>query len=113
MLDSWGLHHFVAFVFAGGVAVYLWHARSNLGQIGKLIANPIIIAVAALSLQHLWELLNESWKVIQVTDVVGEGVEKICLTVAALSLIWGGWKLYNFAKATAPAAVPPSTPTSA
>jgi hypothetical protein len=108
-LDSWGVHHIIAFIFAGGVATYLWHARAHLGQIGKLIANPIIIAVAALSLQHLWELLNESWKVIIVSDTVGEGVEKIFLTIAAVSLIWGGWKLYSFAKATsAPAATPTS-----
>ena len=99
-LDSFGLHHFIAFIFAGGVATYLWNARNNLGQIGRTIANPIIIAVIALALQHLWELLNESWKVIIVTDTVGEGVEKIFLITAGLALIYGGWQLYKFAKAT-------------
>jgi hypothetical protein len=108
-LDSWGLHHIIAFIFAGGVAAYLWSARENLGQIGRLIANPIIVAVAALSLQHLWELLNESWKVIKVSDTTGEGVEKIFLIIAAASLIWGGWKLYKFAQATA--AAPSAAPT--
>jgi len=104
-LDSWGLHHIIAFVFAGGVATYLWTAREKLGQIGRLIANPIIVAVGALSLQHLWELLNESWQVIVVSGTVGEGVEKIFLIIAAAALIWGGWKLMQFAKATAAPAV--------
>ena len=76
-------------------------ARERLGQIGRLIANPIIIAVAALALQHLWELLNESWKVVHVSGSVGEGVEKIFLITAGVSLIWGGWKLLQFAKASA------------
>jgi hypothetical protein len=99
-LDSWGVHHFVAFIFAGGVAWYLWSAREKLGQIGRIIANPIIVAVIALALQHVWELLHESWKLIQTSGTVGEGVEKIFLIVAALSLIYGGWKLLQFAKGT-------------
>jgi len=100
-LDSFGVHHFIAFIFAGGVAWYLWSARERLGQVGRLIANPIIIAVVALALQHLWELLNESWRVIVVSETVGEGVEKIFLLIAGASLIYGGWKLLQFAKASA------------
>lgn len=100
-LDSFGLHHFIAFVFAGGVAVYLWTARESLGQIGRTIANPIIVAVVALALQHVWELLNESWKVVQVNETIGEGVEKVFLLVASGALIYGGWQLWQFAKATA------------
>ena len=91
--NSLGLHHFIAFAFAGTVAVYLLRAKSRLGQIGRAIATPNTIAVGALSLQHLWELLNESWKVIEVNGEVGEGLEKIFLTIAALSLIWAAVRL--------------------
>lgn len=91
--NALGLHHFIAFAFAGTVGVYLLRAKSRLGQIGRAIADPVIIAVGALSLQHLWELLNESWKVVQVSGEVGEGVEKVFLTVAALSLIWAAVRL--------------------
>ncbi len=99
VLDSIGLHHFIAFVFAGAVGWYLSSAKKNLGQIGRAVANPIIIAVWALSLQHLWELLNESWKVIPVTSQVGEGVEQIFLIIAAISIIWGAIKLKSFGRA--------------
>jgi hypothetical protein len=110
-LDSFGLHHFIAFIFAGVVFWYLFFAQKNLGQLGRLIANPVIFALVALSLQHLWELLTESWKVIVVHPDVGEGVEKIFLIAGACSLIWGAWKLISFSRATS-APAPAATPTS-
>ena len=99
IFDAIGLHHFLAFALAGAVAWYLISAKQRLGQIGRAIADPIIIAVTALSLQHLWELLNESWKVIDVVPAIGEGVEKIFLVVAGGALIFGAWRLLSFARA--------------
>lgn len=111
MLDPWviaynssklgelGLHHFIAFVMAGVVGAYLFSAKIFLGQIGKAIANPMLIAIWALSLQHFWELLNESWKVINVTPEVGEGVEKIFLIIAAACITSAALRLKAFAKA--------------
>lgn len=111
-LDSFGLHHFIAFIFAGIVIWYLMFARKNLGQIGKLIANPVIFAVTALSLQHLWELLAESWEVVHLEGDVIEGVEKLFLIAGATALIWGAWKLVAFQKGSAPTASAQSaTPT--
>ncbi len=98
-LGELGLHHFLAFVMAGVVGAYLFSAKIFLGQIGKAIANPMLIAIWALSLQHLWELLNESWKVIAVTPEVGEGVEKIFLTIAAVCVIFAATRLQAFTKA--------------
>lgn len=107
VLDTIGLHHFIAFALAGWVAVYLFNARANLGQVGTLIANPVLLAVSALSLQHFWELLTESWAVISVSTDVIEGVETIFLIAAALSLIWGAWRLIAFKRAmSTPAATP-------
>jgi hypothetical protein len=94
-----GLHHFIAFAAAGLVAIYLFSARKNLGQIGKAIANPMLIAILALGLQHFWELLNESWKVVMVTSEQGEGGEKIFLTIAAIAVTLAALKLKSFAKA--------------
>jgi hypothetical protein len=92
-LSSFGLHHFIAFAFAGGVAYYLFAVRTKLGMIGKALSVPMIIAIIMLSLQHLWELLNESWKVIVVTGTVGETVEQGLLIVASASLVYGASKL--------------------
>ncbi len=88
-----GLHHFIAFALAGLVGAYLFMAKLFFGQVGKAIAVPMIFAVWALALQHFWELLVESWKVIQVTGEVGEGVEKIFLTIAAVCVIYAALRI--------------------
>jgi hypothetical protein len=98
-LAEFGLHHFIAFVMAGIVGAYLLSAKIFLGQIGKAIANPMILAIWAFGLQHLWELLNESWKVVIVSSNTGEGVEKIFLVIASIAIIFATIKLKSFAKA--------------
>jgi len=93
-----GLHHFLAFILSGVVGSYLFNAKKNLGLIGKAIANPMIIAIWALSIQHLWELLTESWKVFEITGDNIEGVEKIFLIIASVSIAYAAWRLKSFAK---------------
>ena len=97
-LAALGAHHFLAFAMAGVVGAYVFSAKIFLGQIGKAIASPMIIAIWALALQHFWELLVESWKVIEVTGAIGEGVEKIFLTIAAISIIYAVTRLQAFTK---------------
>lgn len=102
-LAELGLHHFLAFVMAGVVGAYLFSAKIFLGQIGKAIANPMLIAVWALCLQHFWELLTESWKVLTVTGENIEGVEKIFLTISAVCVIFAALRLQAFTKTPTPA----------
>lgn len=99
-LANFGLHHFLAFAMAGAVAAYLFSAKKNLGMIGKAIANPMLIAVLAVGIQHFWELLNESWKIVMVTSEVGEGVEKIFLIIAAVCVTVAALRLKALAKAS-------------
>ena len=54
-LAEFGLHHFIAFVLAGVVGAYVFSAKIFLGQIGRAIASPMIVAIWALALQHFWE----------------------------------------------------------
>ena len=98
-LSALGLHHFIAFALAGLVGIYLVNAKNRLGQIGKAIANPMIVAILALSIQHFWELLTESWKVIEMTSESIEGVEKIFLTISAVADCYAASRLKSFAKA--------------
>ncbi len=98
-LAELGAHHFLAFALAGVVGAYVFSAKIFLGQIGKAISGPMIVAIWALALQHMWELLVESWKVIEVTGEVGEGVEKIFLTIAAISIIYSVSRLKAFSQA--------------
>ena len=100
MIADLGLHHFLAFAIAGTVAGYLFNAKKNLGQIGQAIANPMLIAVSAFAIQHFWELLNESWKVVVVTSDVGEGGEKIFLIIAAVCVIIAATRLKALARAS-------------
>lgn len=93
-----GLHHFLAFILSGVVGSYLFSAKKNLGQIGRAIANPMIIAIWALAIQHFWELLVESWKVVAVTSENIEGVEKIFLIIASVSITYAALRLKSFAK---------------
>ena len=97
-LGELGAHHFLAFIMAGVVGAYLFSAKIFLGQIGKAIATPMIIAIWALCLQHFWELLTESWKVIEITSDKIEGVEKIFLTISAICVIYAASRLKAFSK---------------
>lgn len=97
-LGELGAHHFLAFIIAGVVGAYLFSAKIFLGQIGRAIASPMIIAIWSLCVQHFWELLTESWKVIELTSDKIEGVEKIFLTISAISVIYAASRLKAFAK---------------
>ncbi len=97
-LGVFGLHHFLSFAFAGLLATYLISAKQKLGQIGHAIANPMIIAVAALAVQHFWELLTESWKVIAVPSSTIEGIEKIFLLTSAVCILVAAWRLKKFSR---------------
>lgn len=98
-LASFGLHHFIAFAFAIAVGMYLMSVKKNLGQVGRAIASPMIVATWFLGLQHLWELLNESWKVVHVEADFGESVERLILIVAAVCITYAALRLKALAKA--------------
>lgn len=93
-----GLHHFLAFLLAGIVGSYLLSAKKKIGQIGMAIASPMIVAVWAFCLQHFWELFTESWKVIEITSENIEGVERIFLIIASVSIAYASLRLKSFAE---------------
>ncbi|MDO8620179.1 MAG: hypothetical protein Q7R64_02420 [bacterium] len=97
-LAQLGLHHFLAFIVAGVVGSYLLSVKKDIGQIGIAVASPFILAVWSFSLQHLWELVTESWGVITLTGEQIEGVERIFLTISALCIIYAVIRLKAFAK---------------
>lgn len=93
-----GLHHFLAFALSAAVGYYLLDAKKRIGQIGRAIATPMIIAIWAFAGQHLWELMFESWKWVDVTSEVGEGGERIFLTISAIGITYAAWRLKSFAR---------------
>ncbi len=93
-----GLHHFLAFILAGVVGSYLISAKKRLGQIGLAISTPMVVAIWAFCLQHFWELLTESWKVMEITSENIEGVERIFLIIASVSIVYAAMRLKSFAE---------------
>ena len=71
-----GLHHFIAFLFAGFIAVYLWKAKKQSPKF-TLIINSFLWAFIFLSLVHVWELLTESWHVIPLGSDLIEHIEQL------------------------------------
>lgn len=93
---TFGLHHFIAFIAAALVALYLVLAKQQFGVIGNAIAAPMSLSVGMLSIQHFWELLTESWKVIEISSYTIEGVEKIFLCASAICMVIAAWRLKTF-----------------
>ncbi|MDO8569704.1 MAG: hypothetical protein Q7R89_02955 [bacterium] len=97
-LGQLGLHHFLAVILTGIIGSYLLSAKKSLGQIGTAIANPMLVAIWAFCFQHFWELLTESWKVMEITSQNIEGVERIFLIIASVSIAYAALRLKAFAK---------------
>lgn len=97
-LSDMGIHHFISFAIAAFVTSYLISAKKKMGQIGLAIANPMILVVGALSLQHFWELLTESWGVLTVPGVIIEGVEQVFLVIAGVAVTIAAMRLRSFVK---------------
>lgn len=85
--DAFGLHHFIAVIMAGFVSYYLLSVRTRIGMIGSGVAIPMIGSMALLSLQHLWELIAESWKLVELTDGAIEQGEQFLVLPALILLI--------------------------
>jgi hypothetical protein len=71
-----GLHHFIAFLFAGFIVFYLWKAKKRSNQF-KLIINAFLWAFIFLAVVHIWELLTESLHVISINPELGEHIEQV------------------------------------
>lgn len=97
-LAMYGFHHFIAFLMAGSLGSYLLIAKNDLGLIGKAVANPMMVVVWAFCVHQLWGLIFTSWKLIPVSSVVGEGIERIILIVASVSITMVAVKLDGFTK---------------
>ena len=70
-------------IFLAGMAVsYFLFLKKNFGQLFSVLVKPLLIALGLFSLQHLWELLMESWKVFILTDALIEGTEKVIILPA-------------------------------
>lgn len=92
LIDRLGVIHFLAFLIAGIAAFYLFK-RAKLGSITTLLAVPYLCAFGMFALNHVWELLNESWQITHVADPYGELVEQIFVVPGFLLILFAYYRL--------------------
>jgi len=74
--ETFGWFHIIALLLAGGIAIYLYGVKNKFKGYTGVIGD-IYISLALLASIHLWELLNETWRIIVVSDDFGEFAERI------------------------------------
>lgn len=85
--DHSGVFHLVALTFAWYMAVNIWRLKQKYGSSFASLATPLIITIVMLGGVHLWELLNESWKVIVVSGDIGS-IGESALWIPALFAVF-------------------------
>lgn len=85
-INRMGLHHFVAMSLGMIAAYYMYYIKNNWGRVLGVGAKPLIWFLFAMGLQHLWELLTESWQLIIVAHELIEQVEQAILVLGLLAL---------------------------
>ena len=83
-IDKLGLHHGIAVILGLVAAFYLFTLKSTWGKLLTVGIMPIIAFLALIGLQHLWEFLAESLKVIVLPDATIEFVEQLIVIPALL-----------------------------
>jgi len=93
-----GLHHFIAFLFAGFIAAkitwvkfFMERESYDTRAINSLFAG-FIIFLGLMGLNHFWELITESWMIIRLSSMVIETVEQIFWLPASVFLAYGLWR---------------------
>lgn len=95
-IDVYGIHHFVAFVLAFIAATYILYIKKNWGALMAPSITPILMFLFLMGLQHVWELLVESLKVIPIDDQAGETIEQFFVIPALISLSIGLFRVGQF-----------------
>jgi len=93
-----GLQHFVAFLFAGFIAAQLAYVRFFISKEVHdtrdicSLSGSLLIFLALISANHFWELITESWVVINLSLTTIETVEQVFWLPASIFLSYGLWK---------------------
>lgn len=97
IIDNWGLHHFTVFVLGALSAWYLMFIKGNWGLLSKSIS-ALIGFLFLIGMQHFWESFTESWKIIEPSESIIEGVELLFVVPALILLCVAQWRIVKFIK---------------
>ena len=92
--DTSGLMHLIAFILGSVAAFYLFY-RSKMGKITALLATPYLISLGLFGLNHAWELMFESWHIVNVTDSTGERIEQFFVLPAFMLMTYAYIRLWS------------------
>lgn len=95
--DELGLHHFTVFILGGISFWYLRYIKGNWGLLSDSMTY-VMYFLLLIGIQHLWEVLTESWKVITLESTYIEGVETIIIFAALALFCVGQSKIIKFIK---------------
>ena len=90
--DTFGLIHFVAATFIGYTAMQLFRLRKSFGRVITAAVKPFIVSLIAFTLVHAWELLAESWKVVDIGEA-GEVLESVLYFIAITAMLYAVWQI--------------------
>lgn len=99
--DTLGLHHFIAVILGLIAAFYLFTLKTTWGKLLTVGVMPIVVFLALMGVQHLWELLTESLKVIVLPNATVELVEQFIVIPAFLFFIVALLRITKVVKASA------------
>jgi hypothetical protein len=94
--ESLGGMHIIAFILAGIAAFYVFQ-RTKVGALTRVLATPFLVSIGLMSVQHFWELLVESWKVIPIPSAIIEQVELIFVVPSYVLFAYAFVRLYRVA----------------
>lgn len=97
---TFGVQHFAAFVAAGLAFLHIVvsfggnRSREDTSILDQLKL-PLMITYGLFSLNHLWELVTESWQILVLEEAIIERTEQLMIFPAFLAVAYVGWKLWS------------------
>ena len=98
IVETIGIHHLIAFLLGFIGASYLIYIKGG-PQAGKSITF-LSLFLLLLGFQHLWEIVNETFHMINIDGATVELVEQFIVLPAILFFIAGQKSVINFIKGT-------------
>lgn len=96
-VENFGLHHLITFTLAFIAGFYLILTRKQAGNF--IVSAPFVAGfLFFLGGQHVWEMMTESLKVIEIDGESIELIEQFLVLPAMLLFITSQWKIIKFIK---------------
>ena len=95
IIERIGLYHMIAMTLAFIAVVYIYRIKVSWGKTLTVSIWPLLIFLFLMSVQHMWEMLMENWRVITLPSMVIEQVEQFIVAPALIFLSIGFFRIAN------------------